>query len=138
MTQKICTKELLCRGREMPLPLHTQTSAGVPVLSGSKGDNAAADNNCSSRHHPLCTLSPQASSAGGCTVLCAEAAGRVVSLPPSPWSCSPAPASLQSQGGDGEGRGYYSNALSHVITPVQCPTQLLITTRVKLSSTVSE
>lgn len=91
---------------------------------------------------PFCTLSPQASSAcseGGRTLVCAKPAGRVVSQPPSPpWSCSPAPASLQSQGGEGEGRGYCPNVLSHVITPVQCPTQLLITTRVKLSSTVSE
>lgn len=91
---------------------------------------------------PCCVLSPQASSAcseGGRTLLRAKPAGRVVSPPPSPpWPCSPGRASLQSLGGKGEGGGYCPNALSHVITPVQCPTQLLITTRVKLSSTVSE
>lgn len=91
---------------------------------------------------PCCVLSPQASSAGsegGRNLLRAKPAGRVISLPPlPPLPCSPGTASLQSLGGKGEGGGYCPNALSHVITPVQCPTQLLITTRVKLSSTVSE
>ena len=137
--RKICMKELLCQGREIPLSLHTRTSAGVPVLSASKGEDAAADSSCSSRHRPLCILSPQASSAcseGGRTLPCAKPAGRAASLPP--WPRSPTAASLQSRGGEGEGRGYCPNALSHVVTLVQCPTQLSITTRVKLSSTVSE
>lgn len=98
------------QGREMEMPLSPSpcTSAGVPLLLVSI---------------PCCVLNQQ----------------EIVPLPSlSPWSCSPGTASPQSWGGKGEGRGYCPNALSHVITPVQCPTQLLITTRVKLSSTVSE
>lgn len=96
------------QGREMPVSLSPCTSAGVPVLLVDT---------------PCCLLYQQETEP-------------LPSLPP--WPCSPVTHSPQSWGGEGEGRRYCPNAFSHVITPVQCHTQLLITTRVKLSSIVSE
>lgn len=96
------------QGREMPLSLCPCTPAGVPVLLVVI---------------PCCVLNQQ----------------EIVPLPSLlPWPCSPATASPQSWGGEGEGRGCCPNAFSHGITPIQCPTQLLITTQVKSSSIVSE
>lgn len=96
------------QGREVPLSPCPCTSAGVPVLLVDI---------------PRCVLNQQETEP-------------LPSLPP--WPCSAATASPECWGSEGEGRGFCPNAFSQVMTPIQCPTQLLITTRVKLSSIASE
>lgn len=112
VARKICSQELLCREGKCPF---------------------------------LCVPGPQQEflccwwQGIPCCVLNQQEIVPLSSLPP--WPCSPATASPQSWGGEGrggEGRGHCPNAFSYVITPTPCPTQLLITTRVKLSSIVSE